>query len=983
MAHDSTPWLFGSEPEPATPSPQRPSDPALGAEEKSGDDLSEKIAEASSPAEAPTKSTPVTARQAATPKAPAAASPNPRAGRPSTPSNSKGASGLSPMMQQYMHAKKEVGDAVLFFRMGDFYELFHEDAVTASRVLGITLTSRSKGDSAIPMAGVPVKAYEGYLQTLIREGYRVALCDQVQDPKLAKGLVDRRVTRILSAGTVFEDDLLDQHTNNFLLSIFPTESDVGLAWIDVSTGAFTVAAVRRDKVVDEVSRLDPSEILLPESLLRDPGELVQEIGRVTSAPRVPTPEWSFELGNAGQTIREALGVTTLEGFGLDESSVCVNAAGAALTYIAHMQRGDAPPISTIHIHDGTARAGLDRATRSCLELLSTQRDGRREGSLLSVLDKTGTSMGARLLREWVVAPLINPDSIRWRQSAVSELVDKREVSDILDDHLARMPDIERIATRLLAGRGSPRDLASLRVALTLIPTLREALTDCASAPLASAAETLQPLPTLLDLLQRGLAENPASTLSDGGLIARGWNNDLDQLRDLRENGASAIASFQAAEAKRLGIPSLKVGFNRVFGYFVEITHAQAAQATIPDHYVRKQTLTSAERYITSELKELETSILTAEEKAKQLEMDLFFEIRERATEDAAAVRDLSAAVAQLDVLAGFAVVARDQGWVRPEIDDGPAIEIRDGRHPVLDSLLPAGELVPNDISLHQKDARLVLITGPNMAGKSTYIRQTALLVLLAQLGAYVPAREAHIGVVDRIFTRVGAADDLASGASTFMVEMTETAAILNGATDRSLVILDEVGRGTSTWDGLSLAWAISEHLYKSVKARTMFATHYHELVDLAEEFDGVRNVNVAVKEWGDSIVFQHKIVPGGTDRSYGLHVARLAGVPTSVIERARHVLRDLELSAPDLRPGATTAPPPGDSNSSVSAPGGVEAQEDSEEERRQRVLFMRPVAAIVEEIRAVDLNQMTPMDALLMLKRFTSRLSDAERDEST
>ncbi len=876
------------------------------------------------------------------------------------------------MMQQYLRAKKEVGEAVLFFRMGDFFELFHEDAVIASRVLGITLTSRSKGDSAIPMAGVPVKAYEGYLHTLIREGYRVALCDQVQDPKLAKGIVERRVTRIISAGTVFEDDLLDQGSSNYLLAVFPGEETAGLAWLDVSTGAFTVAEVRREKVADEISRLDPSEILLPESMLREPGPLVQEITRASHAPRVPTPEWSFEHGNAAQTLHEVLKVATLEGFGLDENSLCVNAAGAALSYVQHMQRGDAPPVSTIRVHDGTARAGLDRATRSCLELLATQRDGRREGSLLSVLDATGTSMGARLLREWIVAPLLDPEAIRWRQSAVSELVEKRAISDGVDEYLGAMPDIERIATRLLAGRGSPRDLAALRMALRLIPSLRDALSNCASAPLASAAETLQPLPELLQLLERGLAEHPAPSLGEGGLIAPGWNAELDQLRDLRENGAAAITAFQVAEAERLGIPALKVGFNRVFGYFIEITHVQAAQATLPDHYVRKQTLTTAERYITSELKELETSILTAEEKSKRLELDLFMEIRTRATQDGLAVRELAAAVAQLDVLASFAKTARERAWVRPEVDDGPQIDIRDGRHPVLDAILPAGELVPNDVDLHQQDARLVLITGPNMAGKSTYIRQTALLVLLAQLGAYVPAREAHIGVVDRIFTRVGAADDLASGASTFMVEMTETAAILNGASDRSLVILDEVGRGTSTQDGLSLAWAISEHLYKSIKARTLFATHYHELVDLADEFDGVRNVNVAVKEWGDGIVFQHKIIPGGTDRSYGLHVARLAGVPATVIERARHVLNDLELSAPDLRPGATS----GSAEPSVPGDETCSDKSSSEEAARQKALFARPVAAIVDEIRSLDANQMTPIDALLILQRFAERLSD-------
>jgi DNA mismatch repair protein MutS len=782
----------------------------------------------------------------------------------------------------------------------------------------------------------------------------------VSDPAESKGIVDRAVTRIVTAGTIFEDDLLDQRAHNFLIAVFPAGRTAGLAWLDVSTGAFTVSMVPRERLADELSRLEPSEVLLPESVLRESGELVDDIARVCPAPRVSGPEWTFEHGNAHQTLREVLGVATLAGFGIDEASPCVNAAGAALAYVQHTQRGAFPPVSEIKMHDGKTRAGLDRATRSCLELLATQRGGKREGSLLSVLDATATSMGARLLRDWIVMPLVDPEAIRWRQSAVAELVEKRDVCDDVAELLARVPDIERIATRLLAGRGSPRDISSLRSALRVVPKLASPLAGCASAPLASAAETLEPLPELLLMLERGLAEHPAATLGDGGLIASGWNPDLDQLRDLRENGAAAIASFQAAEAERLGIPALKVAFNKVFGYFVEITHAQAAQAQIPDHYVRKQTLTSAERYITPELKELESSILTAEEKSKRLEIELFQELRDAAAREGEAVRRLAGAMAQLDVLVGFAQLARERGWIRPDVDDGPRIDIEEGRHPVLDALLPTGELVPNDVLLDQQGGRLVLITGPNMAGKSTYIRQTAVLVLMAQIGSFLPARKATVGVVDRIFTRLGAADDLSAGASTFMVEMTETAAILNGATDRSLVILDEVGRGTSTWDGLSLAWSISEYLYKNIGARTLFATHYHELVDLADEFDGVRNVNVAVKEWGDSIVFQHKIIPGGTDRSYGLHVARLAGVPNAVIERARHVLRDLEHSAPDLRPGATSAAPE------------VEPAVDT----RQKALFGRPVAAVVDEIRSLDVDQVTPVDALLMLKRFAERLGD-------
>jgi DNA mismatch repair protein MutS len=862
------------------------------------------------------------------------------------------------MMQQYNRAKKEVGDALLFFRMGDFYELFHEDAKVAARVLGITLTARSKGEGAIPMAGVPVKAYEGYLQTLIKGGHRVAICDQVQDPAAAKGLVERRVTRIVTAGTVYEDDLLERGSSNYLLAVAPAGSLVGLAWIEISTGAFRVCALPAERIADEVSRLDPAEVLVPESLLNGESTLADTVRRATDAPLVPGPEWTFDRGNAGEALLEGLGVATLAGFGLEDDHPAISAAGAVLAYARHTQRGDAVPVSAVTLHDPDARAGLDRATRSCLEIIQTQRTGQRDGALLSVMDETGTAMGARLLREWLVAPLIDPAQIARRQGAVAELVARSEVHAALDGLLDGLPDIERVASRLLAGRGSPRDLSALRTGLRAVPELARVLSSCDAPPLAQAAAELTPLPELLELLERGLAEHPAATLVDGGVIADGWNATLDELRSLRTNGADALARFQAAESEASGIPGLKVGFNRVFGYYIEITHVQAAAAGgVPETYTRKQTLTSAERYITPELKELESSILNAEDRGRALEIELFGELRAQAAASGEAVRELARQIARVDVLAGFATLARERGWVRPVVDDGDTIDVKDGRHPVLDVILPAGQFVPNDVLLDRDGARLVLITGPNMAGKSTYIRQVALLVLLAQVGSFVPASEARVGVVDRIFTRVGAADDLSGGQSTFMVEMTETAAILNGASERSLVILDEVGRGTSTWDGLSLAWAISEYLYRKLGARTLFATHYHELVALAEEFPAVRNVNVSVREWGDEIAFLHKIVPGGTDRSYGLHVARLAGVPAPVIERARRILGDLEQRSPDLRPGPKE-----------SVAGGEEP------EPLQEHLFPRPAAAILRELSELDPDLVSPMEALVLLRKFCERM---------
>ena len=887
---------------------------------------------------------------------PARPAPRPRAaaGRP--------AGAGTPMMEQYGQAKREAGDALLFFRMGDFYELFGEDAKVASRALGITLTSRSQGEGAMPMAGVPVKAHQGYLQQLIRAGFRVAICDQMQDPALAKGLVDRQVTRIVTAGTVLEDDLLERGASNYLLGLAPEGERCGLAWLDVSTGAFTVSEVPVARVADELARLEPAEVVVPESLLED-GERrwLKAHGLLAGggAAFVRGAEWTFLPANALAMLREQLRVQTLAGFGLADDALAVRAAGGVLAYVRETQRGALPAVSGLRLHDPSAAAGLDRATRSCLELLATQRGGRREGSLLAVLDRTATAMGARLLREWIVAPLVDPAAIRRRQGAVAELLARRDVHERLQRELADLPDLERNATRLLAGRASPRDLGALRAGLAAAPALKELLLACDSAPLAEAAAEVQPLPELLDRLRRGLAEHPPAILNEGGLIAPGWNARLDELRSLRENGAAAIARFQSDEIGRTGIASLKVVFNRVFGYTIEVSNAHAAK--VPSDYVRRQTLASAERYVNAELKALETAILSADEQARGLETELFLELRERAAQDGEAIRQLARALARVDVLCGFAALARERAWARPEVDDGDLIDIEAGRHPVLEALLPAGAFVPNDIRLDREAARLVLVTGPNMAGKSTYIRQVALLVLLAQIGSFVPAARARVGVVDRIFTRIGSADDLSAGASTFMVEMTETAAILNGATERSLVILDEVGRGTSTWDGLSLAWAISEYLYRKVGARTLFATHYHELIDLAEEFPAVRNVNVAVQERGDDVVFLHRIVAGGTDRSYGLHVARLAGVPGAVIERARRILADLETRSPDLKPRGEATP------------AGAQAAEPA-----QQALFPRAGAAILDEIAALDPDATAPLDALLLLKQFRERLSGPE-----
>jgi DNA mismatch repair protein MutS len=866
----------------------------------------------------------------------------------------------TPMMEQYARAKAEAPGALLFFRMGDFYELFHEDAKEASRLLGLTLTSRSK-EPEIPMAGVPVRSVDTYLRRLLALGRRVAICEQIQDPREAKGIVERAVVRVVTPGTLTEEAVLEEGRPNYLAALGPGPETSGLAWLDLSTGEFLVEDVPTELLPDAVARVDPAELLVPESWL-DGGGLAPALREVLVQDPVAHPDWTFERGSGRRALLEQLGTHDLEGFGCEDVGPALGAAGAILDYVRQTQRTALGHLRRIRRHRDDDHLLLDRTTRASLELTETLRDRTREGTLLGVIDRTRTALGARRLRAWLLEPLRDVDRIRERQDGVAELLADSLLRSGIREALEPVRDVERIVGRVSVGRANARDLVALRASLRALPGIRELLGGTVSRVLGSLREALDPLEDLTDVLDRSLADEPPTGLKEGGLIREGWSEELDELRALRREGRNWIARFQKREIERTGIP-LKVGFNRVFGYYIEITHAHAAQA--PEDYERRQTLKNAERYVTPELKEYESKVLTADERAQDLEYDLFLEIRGRVADALQRLLATADALSRLDALSSFAAVAAERGYVRPEVDDGFTIRFVEGRHPVVEAIQQeSGEgFVANDLAL-ERDRRVLLLTGPNMAGKSTYIRQTALLVLLAQVGAFVPAREARVGVVDRIFARVGASDELTRGRSTFMVEMTETANILNNASDRSLVILDEVGRGTSTYDGVSLAWAVTEHLVRHVGCRTLFATHYHEITELASLHAGVANVSVAVREWGEEIVFLRRIVEGATDRSYGIHVARLAGVPGSVLERAKTVLHGLEEGTQAMEEGLAREGPPG--------------RRDPGEASGQLPLFVAappPPDRLREEIRELDLDRMTPIDALLRLRELQRKAS--------
>ena len=857
---------------------------------------------------------------------------------------------LTPLMRQYRQVKQRYPDAILFFRVGDFYEMFYEDAIEGSRLLEIALTSRDKHKAdQVPLCGVPYHAATSYIAKLLRVGRAVAVCDQVEDPQTAKGLVRREVVRVYTPGTLIEPDLLAAGEPNYLAAIAPGSSGAGVAWLDLSTAEFRVLELRApwtDAVRDELLRIEPREILVPDE---EAERLRATIGPIAAAI-TPVPASTFHRAAAHALLLGHFRVASLAGFGCDDKPLAVSAAGALLQYVADTQPGAS--LSHVTRMQVSAQGGtmlLDRATQRNLELVRRAVDGQVNGSLLSVLDRTVTPLGARLLREWILRPLTDLEQIAARQEAVGDFHGHLDRRSRLRTALRGVSDLERLMSRIVLGVANARDLCALKDSIAAVPAITRVLAACTAPLLRERAEAWDDLAQLAAKIEQAIHPEPPPSVKDGGLIRDGYNADLDELRAISRDGKTWIAQIELQERQRTGIDSLKVRYNQVFGYYIEVTKPNLPR--VPAHYVRKQTIVNAERFITPELKALEDKVLGAEDRIRALEYELFEALRREAAGSAPRVQTLARTLALADALAALAEVAAEGGYCRPELTTDDLLIIKDGRHPVLERQDLPGGFIPNDVLLGGPDHRLLIITGPNMAGKSTYLRQTALIVLMAQMGGFVSAKSAVIGLVDRIFTRIGAADNLVEGHSTFMVEMTETANILHHATSRSLIILDEIGRGTSTFDGLSIAWAVAEYLAdrNRIGARTLFATHYHELTDLARTHTGVRNYNVAVRERGEEILFLRKIVEGGADRSYGIHVARLAGLPGNVVTRAEEVLKRLESGSAQEIP-AYLAPDP----------------------------TLPPPHPILEEVRQMDLFSMTPLEAMNKLAEIKERLKKGE-----
>ena len=851
-------------------------------------------------------------------------------------------------MQQYREIKARHRDAILFFRMGDFYEMFFDDAELGARVLGITLTSRGDG---VPLAGVPVKAAADYLRQLIAAGHRVAVCEQVEDPRKAKGIVRRAVIETITPGTVLDDTWLSGSRNNFIVAADRRAGgqadSVGVAAIDLSTGEFLLESVPATGFSEAVGRLNPAEIVIPADLADK-----TDFSAASEVLRTPRERWEFDPELAKDELARRFKLASLDGLGIEATdTAAVGAAGALLRYLTDLQPGGLPQLQRPVVRRPDRFLWVDEMTRRNLELVEPLRSGARGVTLLEAIDRTVTPMGARLLRRWVLSPLRDTEAINDRLDAVESALRNTRERDAARAALDGVRDVERLAGRAAAGRATPRDLGALRDSFFRLPAVAAALAGLSAGrtvgPFHVLGERFDPLTDLGTELSAALADRPPVNLLDGGVIRPGFDAGLDELRALRDGGKQYLAALQERERDRTGIPSLKVGYNKVFGYFLEVTHAHRQR--VPADYERRQTLTGAERYVTPELKEYESRVLSAEEQLLEREAEIFSRLRARVGADIARIQRTSAVLARLDVWAGLALVAEQERYVRPVVDEEFDLELIASRHPVLERLMPRESFMPNDVGFSAAE-RVFLVTGPNMAGKSTILRQIGLCVVLAQLGAFVPAEAARIGVIDRLFTRVGASDNLAQGQSTFMVEMSETSAILHNATARSLVLLDEIGRGTSTYDGVAIAWAVTEHLHDRVGCKTMFATHYHELMQLPERLAHARNLNVAVRETGNTVVFLHRLEAGGTDRSYGIHVAQLAGLPDLVVARARSVLGTLEGEHRVVQGNAPPSPDP-----------------------EQLGLFMpaRPDPAL-EELRALDLDHMTPLDAL-------NRLADLKR----
>ena len=865
----------------------------------------------------------------------------------------------TPLMTQYYKVKEANPDTILLFRIGDFFETFDQDAKIASKVLGITLTRRANGAAGdVPLAGFPHHAIDTYLPKLVRAGYRVAVCEQVENPKFAKGIVKREVIEVVTPGVTLSDKLLDHKKNNYLLSIYKRDEIAGLSFCDISTGEFYCFEIPASMIGQQIESISPAEILVQK---RDKEYLTNLVHKINPSIRITKlDDWVFNFEYAKDLLLMQFKTVNLKGFGVEALTAGIISCGAVLNYLLETQKANLSHLNKVSIYNPSEYMALDYSTKRNLEITYSMQDGGREGSLIDILDKTNTAMGGRLLKKWITSPLITLEPILKRQESVEELLKKKILRKKLGNELKEIGDLERLISKVCTGRANPREIVALKSSLKKIPLIKKILTETEIKTLSQLNENLLQLEKLVDKIEKAIVDSPPLSLTDGGVIKSGFSIELDELRDISLHGKDWIANLQKSERERTNISSLKVNYNKVFGYYIEVSNAHKEK--IPDNYVRKQTLVNSERYITPELKSYEDKILNAEEKIYELESQLFNEIRLTAADEAESIQQNARMIAMLDCFISFAECAEEYKYSKPLLDEENKIEITDGRHPVVERILPPGEkYTPNSCKINNEENQIIILTGPNMAGKSVYLRQLGLIILLAQIGSFVPAKEAHIGLVDRIFTRVGASDNISAGESTFLVEMQEAANILNNATSKSLILLDEIGRGTSTFDGISIAWAITEYLHENpeLSAKTLFATHYHELNEMAEIFPRIKNYKVEVREYDDKVIFLHKVNPGSADHSYGIQVAQMAGLPVFVTNRAKEVLQNLE--SKELTPYEEKK---------------EKLKKLKEKDDLQISLFEMKDDKIRNEIDEIEINNLTPLEALNKLSELKKKVKE-------
>jgi DNA mismatch repair protein MutS len=866
---------------------------------------------------------------------------------------------ITPLMAQYARIKENHPDAILLFRMGDFFETFEEDAKIASKVLGITLTKRANGAAEdVPLAGFPHHAIDSYLPKLVRAGYRVAVCEQLEDPKLAKGIVKRDVVEVITPGVSFNDKLLDHKKNNYLLAVFLDEDKCGIAFCDISTGEFQTFEASRSEINQQISSINPSEILISKKFKNELEPIIQKT--IPSVRITKIDDWIYNFDYASELLMNHFNTKTLKGFGIEKLELAICSAGAVLNYLRETQKANLPHINKISRYNPSDYMILDFSTKRNLEITFSMNEGDREGTLVSILDKSETAMGGRMLKKWITAPLTKLEPILKRQECVEEFFKNKTLRKNLQNELKEIGDLERLISKICTGRANPREIVNLKTSLKKIPLIKQLLDLTIVDTLQVINQRLNNLENLVETIELTISDDPPLSISDSGVIKPGFNSELDEIRNLSLNAKEWIASLQKTERERTKIASLKVSYNKVFGYYIEISHANKDK--VPADYIRKQTLVNSERFITPELKDYEDKILNAEEKIAKLEFELFDHLRNYTASSSNEIQENARLIAMLDCYQSLAESADENKYVKPVLDESDSIEILDGRHPVVEKILPHGEkFTPNSVNLSSSENQIIILTGPNMAGKSVYLRQVGLIILMAQIGSFVSAKEARIGLVDRIFTRVGASDNISSGESTFLVEMQEAANILNNATSKSLILLDEIGRGTSTFDGISIAWSITEYLHENsnLNAKTLFATHYHELNEMAELFPRIKNYKVEVREYGDKVIFLHQVTPGGADHSYGIQVAQMAGLPQFVTSRAKEVLANLE--SKELTPYEVKK---------------AKLAKLKNPDNLQISLFEMKDDTLRKEISDISINELTPIEALNKLNELKRKLDE-------